>query len=236
MAKKKHPRNIDLQKYVLVLALTIIIFGSGVALGNWVASKKFTSVENLGQELRTDIIALELQQDLIEADPCRETGLGPLSQQLYTLGTRLDFMESRLGTNNEEVIRLKQYYSLIEIRHWLFMREINQGCNQSNVLILYFYSNLNDCSKCEEQGYVLSYLHKKHPDVMIYSFDKNMNNPALDTIKEEFNIHQAPTIVINTDAYPGYQSRNFIERMISYYQGEEEREEEAVEQQEQQEQ
>lgn len=210
----------NIQKYLLVLTLTIIIFASGMLIGNWVASKKFTSLQNIGQTLRTDIIALELQQDLIEADLCREAGVGALSEQLYTLGTRLDFMEGRLGIDNLDVVRLKQYYSLLEIRHWLFMKKINKECNQSNVLILYFYSNLEDCPKCEEQGYVLSYLHKKYSDIMIYSFDKNMQNPALDTLTKDFNVQQAPTIVINDDAYPGYQGRDFIERMISYYQEE----------------
>lgn len=217
-SSSKHPKNINIQKYVLVLALTIMIFASGILVGNWVSSKKFTSIQNLGQTLRTDIIALELQYDLMEADPCREMGLLYLSEQLYTLGTRLDFMESSLGTNNPDVIRLKQYYSLVEIRHWFFMKKINEKCNQSHVLILYFYSNLKDCPKCEEQGYVLSYLHRKYPDIMIYSFDKNMHNPALDTLKKDFNVHQVPTTVINDDAYHGYQGRDFLERMINYYQ------------------
>jgi len=227
MAKKRHlqehnPKKIDSQKYLLVLVLTILIFTAGLLLGNWIASKKYKSLQNMGQTLRTDIIALELQQDLIEADPCKSAGLAPLSEQLYTLGTRLDFMESRLGKNNEDVIRLKQYYSLLEIRHWLFMKKINEECNQNNILVLYFYSNLDDCSKCEEQGYVLSYLHKKDPSIMIYSFDKNMHNPALDTIKKEFNIQEAPTIVINEEVYAGYQNREALEEAIKKHKEEKE--------------
>lgn len=215
------PKKVNVQKYVLVLALTIIIFASGMILGNWIASEKFTSLENIGQTLRTDIIALELQQQLIEEDPCSGAGLGALSEQLYSLGTRLDFMEGSLGIDNPDVINLKQYYSLLEIRHWLFMKRMNEECNQTNVLILYFYSNKGDCTRCEEQGYVLSYLHRKYPDLMIYSFDKNLHNPAFDTVVKNFNIQQVPTLVINDEAYPDYQSRDFIERMISYYTGEE---------------
>ncbi len=214
--EENHPKKMDVKKYLLVLCLTIIIFGSGLLIGNWVASKKFNTLQSMGQDLRTDIIALELQQDLIKADPCKETGSNPLSEQLYTLGTRLDFMENTLGVDTLEVIRLKQYYSLLEIRHWLFMREINTKCNQKNMLILYFYSNKNDCSNCEEQGYVLSYIHDKYPNVMIYSFDKNMKNAALNTLIKNFNIQKAPTIVLEDETYPGYQSRNFLEKIIEY--------------------
>jgi hypothetical protein len=210
-----NPKKIDVQKYLLVLCLTVIIFGSGLLVGNWVASEKFNTLEGMGQDLRTDIMALELQQELIKAEPCKEVALSPLSQQLYSLGTRLDFMESTLGIDNPEVIQLKQYYSLLEMRHWLYMKEMNKNCNRSNVLILYFYSNKNDCAKCEDQGYVLSYLHDKYPNVMIYSFDKNMNNVALTTLIKNFNIQEAPTVVINDQTHAGYQTRDFIESIIN---------------------
>ncbi len=209
------PKRFNGQKYALVLALTIIIFGAGMLLGNTIASNKFTSLENMGQDLRTDIIALELQQDLIAADPCGGASLMPLSEQLYTLGTRLDFMENRLGKNNAEVIRLKQYYSLLEIRHWLYLSRINEICNQSSVLILYFYSNLGDCPRCEEQGYVLSYLHDKYDSLMIYSLDLNMENVVLETIKKNYDIKTAPSLVINGDIHEGFNSRNQIEAVIT---------------------
>ena len=217
-ARKRHEnddlKKINIQKYLLVLTLTVIIFGAGIIVGNAIASSKVSSLDNMGQDLRTDIIALELQQDLIQADPCKSAGIMPLSEQLYTLGTRLDFMESRLGKNNHDVIQLKQYYSLLELRHWLYMNKLNKECNQTNVLILYFYSNLGDCAQCEEQGYVLSYLHDKYANLMVYSFDINMDNIALDTIKSRFEITSAPSLVVNDLVFKGFQSRTKLEEEL----------------------
>jgi hypothetical protein len=207
-------KKVNIQKYLLVLALTVIIFGAGILVGNWIASNKISSLEGMGQDLRTDIIALELQQDLIEADPCESAGILPLSEQLYTLGTRLDFMEGLLGKNNKDVIQLKHYYSLLELRHWLFMSKLNKQCNQSNVLILYFYSNLDDCPRCEEQGYVLSYMHDKYPNLMVYSFDINMENIALSTVKSRFGLTISPSLVVNDVVFEGFQSRNKLEESI----------------------
>ncbi|HHE36307.1 MAG TPA: hypothetical protein ENL16_00650, partial [Candidatus Woesearchaeota archaeon] len=50
----------------------------------------------------------------------------------------------------------------------------------------------------------------------------NMHNPALDTIKKEFNIQEAPTIVINEEVYAGYQSREALEEAIKKHKEEKE--------------
>ena len=63
--------------------------------------------------------------------------------------------------------------------------------------ILYFYSNKEDCNDCEQQGYVLSYIKKKYPSVRVYSFDINIENQAIDIIKENYDINIAPSVVIN---------------------------------------
>ncbi len=214
---QKYPsfKKINPQKYLLVLALTIIIFGSGLLLGSWIGGVKFNNLQTMSQDLRTDIITLELQQDLIEVNPCETQGIQPLSEQLYTLGSRLDFMETRLGKKDPDVIQLKEYYSLLELRHWLFMSRFKQECEQNSTLILYFYSNLDDCPRCEEQGYVLSYLHDKYSELMVYSFDINMDNLALETVKGKFSINTAPVVVVNGVVLEGFQSRNKLEKEIN---------------------
>jgi len=49
---------------------------------------------------------------------------------------------------------------------------------------------------------------------MIYSFDKNMQNVALTTLIKNYNVQQAPTIVIDNQVYPGFQGRSILEPII----------------------
>ena len=123
-------------------------------------------------------------------------------------------MEGQLGKNNPRVLSLKEYYSLLEIRHWLLLRLAKDRCGTGYDLVLYFYSNLGDCDTCEQQGSVLSTLHKKYPRLNIYSFDINIPNPALQTVKSIFGITQAPTLVVNSKVIDGFRNKNQLEELL----------------------
>jgi hypothetical protein len=102
-----------------------------------------------------------------------------------------------MGKDNQQVINLKEYYHLLEIRHWLFLKKAKETCNSDNELILFFYSNKGDCSMCEEQGNVLTYMHSKYPEISIYSFDANIENPAIQTMRSLYGASELPVLVVN---------------------------------------
>ena len=208
-------KKINKTKFLAVFASTTLIFLIGLVIGNKIGDAKLSKVDTLEQDLRTDTIAMELQYLLLAEDPCSSVNSTTLTEELYEIGSKLDFMEQRLGKKNQDVIRLKNYYSLLEIRHWLFMKKQQKECNTDNTLVLYFYSNLGDCDRCEEQGFVLNYLRKKYPAVNVYSFDININNIAMDTIKTMFNVKKAPTIVINENILEGFNNLEYLETFIS---------------------
>ncbi len=208
-------KKINKTKYFAVFATTTLIFLIGLVIGNNISNNKLSKVDTLEQDLRTDTMAVELQYLLLAEDPCSTVNSTTLTEELYEIGAKLDFMEERLGKKNQDVTRLKNYYSLLEIRHWLFMKKQKKECNSDNTLILYFYSNLGDCNRCEEQGFVLNYLRKKYSKVNVYSFDINMNNIALDTIKSMFNVNKAPTIIINENVLEGFNNLDYLETFIS---------------------
>ena len=60
----------------------------------------------------------------------------------------------------------------------------------------------------------MSYLHKKYPKLDIYSFDINMENNALSTIKDIYGIRQVPSLIINDEVYPGFISKEEIESVL----------------------
>jgi len=204
-------QKIQTSKYLAAFAMTTLIFVIGFIIGGMISDKKLSDIEELEQELTKDTISSELQFILLTEHPCESLQGDQLTKELFDIGTKLDFMESKLGKKNKDVIKLKEYYSLLEIRHWLLMKRANEECNASYDLILYFYSNQGDCDDCEQQGYVLSTIHKKYPAVNIYSFDFNIDDPAVGAMKSIYGITSAPNLVINGKTEEGFRDKEFIE-------------------------
>ncbi|MBT7902638.1 hypothetical protein HN587_02170 [Candidatus Woesearchaeota archaeon] len=208
-------RNLQTSKLLAVLAVTTLIFVGGIILGNYFAGQKLTELGYLGQELRTDTLAIEIQYDLAEANPCGNMPNTPLADQLYELATKLDYMENRLGEDNQDVIDLKEYYMMLELRHWMFNKKINEECGESRSLILYFYSNQKDCPECSQQGFILTWLRHNYPEnVLVYAFDYDIENPALDTVKNMYGVTGSPALVINSDTFNGFVSKAELEQVV----------------------
>jgi glutaredoxin len=208
-------RKIHRTKYLAVFATTTLIFLIGLLVGNQITNIKLEKINDLEQDLKVDTMAVELQYLLLAEDPCSYINSTLLTEELYNIGSRLDYMENQMGNKNPSVLHIKEYYSLLELRHWLYMRKVNNECGVEYPLLLYFYSNLGDCPSCQEQGYVLNYLHRKYPSLNIYSFDINIENTALDTIKKIYKVESTPAIVINDDAYFGFKDRDELEKLLS---------------------
>jgi len=208
-------KRADKYKYIGVFAITTLIFILGMILGNYLSSKKLSQIENFENQLKTDTATLEIQYLLLAEEPCKSINYSAITEELYSIGNRLDFMESSLGKDNEQVIMLKQYYSLLEIRQWLLMKKAKKECGLNETLILYFYSNAGDCNSCEEQGFVLDYIKKNHENVKVYSFDINLNNAAVNTLKGIYHVQKAPTLVINDNTFTGFKNAEQVEEKIN---------------------
>lgn len=203
-------------KYVLVFGLTVLVFLFGVLLGNYFTEKKFANVDEIEDNLRIQTSGAELQYLLLLQEPCKYINSTPLADELYRISERLDFMESQRGADDPDVLRLKNTYSLLEVRHWLFTLKTNEQCHTNQVPILYFYSNQGDCPDCKEQGYTLTYLRRKYPDVRVYAFDMTVQNPAIDTIKAIHNIDAPPKLVLPNETL-GFTGIDEMEKVLQSY-------------------
>lgn len=208
-------RELQTSKYVAAFAMTTLIFVIGMVVGSYISEKKLNTIDELQQDLAKRTISSELQYVLVAEHPCQSINSTQLTKELFDIGTKLDFMESKLGKENKEVIKLKGYYSLLEIRHWLLLKKAREECQLNYDLILYFYSNKGDCDDCEQQGFVLSTLHKEYPNINIYSFDVNIDDPALNGIKEIYKVEEAPTLVVNNQTFHGFMDKNTVEIVLS---------------------
>lgn len=209
-------RKIEWGKFGVVLVLTIAVFLIGIFLGNFITQLKFDNVSNTEQSLRLEILGMDLESSLIEQNPCLVFNDTDLSKNLDDLGNKVTYLENTKGTNDIDVINMKKEYSLLQIRHFLLEEKATLECNITRNFILYFYSNEAYClDECKRQGYVITDIRQHDSNLFAYSFDMGLDNPALNTLKLEYDVgNTAPVLVINGVTYNGFQSKDFIEQRI----------------------
>jgi thiol-disulfide isomerase/thioredoxin len=191
------------KKYIWTLIITSLIFVTAIVLSNFFNNRKLNNLKDIEAKISTDIMSSETQYALLAEASCKDLSGDVLSKELNTFAEKLTYTEETVSKNSADLLRLKTYYTLLQIKDYLLMKKISIKCNTKPVFILYFYSS--DCPKCEQQGYVLTYLREKYPNLRVYSFDYNLANPALKTLISLHKIQNiTPAMVINDKVYQGF--------------------------------
>lgn len=207
--------EINGKKYLLVLAITCAVFLTGFLASNYLNNAKINSIKDTEDQISLEILSSEAQYQLLEQSSCDIVTGSILSDELNTLADQLSYAESQEGFNNADVKTLKENYSLLEIKDYLLMQEIYQKCGASPTSILYFYSNAGDCADCTDQGYVLTALRQKYPELRVYAFDYNLGLDAVNTLITLYHVPSAlPALVMNGKVYDGFQSISDIEAAL----------------------
>lgn len=207
------------RKYIIVLIITCGIFFTAFLTSSYISEHKVQIIENTADKISIDILSLETQFELFEETSCESLQSTILSDEINALGERLSFAENERGIDDEDVITLKKYYSLLEIKDYLLMKKVQERCESkkptkpdaiasstSPIAILYFYSNEN-CDDCTKQGYVLTRLRELEPRIKVYSFDYNLDLGAIKTLINVQKIGDVmPAIVADDKTLQGFQS------------------------------
>ena len=206
-------KNPDIRRYLVALVITALIFITAIFLADYISRKKVAEIRLIQDQISTDILSSEVQSSLLEEFSCKEIGNTILSKELNRLGERLSFTEETRGPDDAEVEALKKYYSLLQIKDFLLMKRVNEKCGAGNVFILYFYKE--SCDECQKQGYVLTRLKEDFPQLRVYSFDYNIDLPAVKTLISINEIKQSlPAVYIYDNIFYGFQSIEDIEKAI----------------------
>lgn len=201
-------------KYIVTFVITAGIFITIFYATKVINEKKLSEVKSIQDKIALDLLSSETQFSLLKRSTCTQDGNSLLAPELGSLGERLAFMESDLGMKNENVIALKKYYSLLQMKDYMLGLELSQKCAFKPIYILYFYTA--DCSDCEKQGYVLTALREKYPELRVYSFDADLDLSAIATLETIYKVSNdhLPALVINEKLYTDYQSIETIEKLI----------------------
>jgi len=201
------------QKTLLVFLITVIIFSIGVFVGSQNTYNKFNKVLDLSEKLQLQTAGVEVEFDILKDNICSSDNVLFLTEELFELSRKLDYMENTMGYDNPRIKELKDKYFILEAKHWLLAKKRANTCFQdrkdldmNNTIILFFYSNEGDCPNCQRQGAVISYLHEKFGDMKVYSFDIKSETPVVNVIKKLYHLDesQLPALVINDEVHQGF--------------------------------
>ena len=202
--------------YIVAFLITALIFATALYASNYFNSKRIAEIQTTQDNISIDILSTQTQFDLLTEHSCADIAENSvLSDQLQPLGSRLSYLELQPNVNQDELLRLKRYYSLLEIKDYILMQEVASKCHLKPVFILYFYSNKGDCDACEAQGYALTGLSQKYPFLRIYSFDYNIGLSALQTLIDINDVkNELPALVIKGKTYYGLRTVSDVEKIL----------------------
>lgn len=203
--------------YLYAFLITAFIFATAFYVSAYFNSQRIQDIRSVQDNISTDILSLETQFDLLQQRSCNSISENTiLPSELTSLGNQLSYMEGQnTATNKDEVVRLKRLYSLLQIKDYLLMKQLAAKCKLKPIFILYFYTNIGNCVECEKQGYVLTKLAQTYPQLRIYSYDYDLDVPALKTLESINGVeNKLPAMVIDGDVYYGFHSADEIQTIV----------------------
>ena len=207
--------SLSLRNALLALVITLVLIATVIYAVNYLDRQRVVQLSDLQSQLATDTLSVETQFALLEEASCDALSeSNTFSQQMSILGERLAATETRLGSDNEQVLELKKQYTLLQIRDYLLTKRVAESCDIDPTVVLYFYSNEpGACEDCDRAAYGLSYLHELNPALRVYAFDYNLDLGALKTLIAVENVEPTfPAFVIEDDSIYGFEDvENFIE-------------------------
>jgi len=202
-------RETNWHTYVIVLAITIFVFGSAYLLSNFFYEQRTSDVRAIEQSLNLSVLATEVDYALL-ADSICEGESSVLSEELADLAQKLSYMEET-GQDKVGLETLKKNYTLLQVKDYLLSKEKAIQCGVRPPTILYFYSNEGNCADCKRQGYVLTGLQQDYPALRIYAFDYNLDLSVIRTLRSIYKLSgELPALVINRVPAYGFHERESI--------------------------
>jgi hypothetical protein len=129
---------------------------------------------------------------------CSQDSFKKVSNALGFQGRIIDDLERKLGKNDKRVLFRKKFYTLVELEHFDFVRTLQKNCGLNMTTVLFFYSNEEHLiSDSEDLGKLLSVFYERNPNMMIYSFDVNLDSELVGKLMYKYHVEEPLSIIIN---------------------------------------
>lgn len=202
------------KNYILAFIITAGIFVVVIFLSSFAANQKIKAIQDAQDLIALNIASSETQFSLLSELSCKNIDAGSLSQELSSMEERIRYTEMNRLTNSEGLLKLKKFYFILEIKDFLLLRKINERCGNTAVPVVYIYTN--NCSECVKQGYILTALQEKYPELRVYSFDYTVDLSALHALLSIYKVggDTFPVIIIEEQLYSGFKSLDDLEKTV----------------------
>ncbi len=205
----------DYKRYIIVFIITLLLFITGFYLSNYFNSKKVASLQSIQDEIALNILSSETQFDLLSDSTCSDPSNSILTEQLSSLSEKLDYGERTIGANDPEMVSLRNYFSLLEIKDILLLKRVNERCHTTTPYMVYFYSNEEDCEDCARQWRAISALRDQYPEVRVYVFDYHTELSAAKTLVTIYKLDgKLPAIVIDGKTYTEFKDLPELKELL----------------------
>ncbi len=186
------------KRYVLAFLIGTFIFINGFFLTYVFSYFEYNRISDLQEKVSYEIFKDKIEFFIFNKNICNSDSFEQISDSLRFQGQMMDRLERKLGKNNKKVLFKKNFYTLVELEHFEFIKQMNEQCNSNISVILFFYSNKDeDVEKSEETGRLLDAIVQRNLNIVIYSFDINLDNDLIRELKQKYDVQISSTVIVN---------------------------------------
>lgn len=183
-------------RLLLALLIAIFIFVNIFLFTYTISFLKSQKISEIESDIRYSLLSFNVERELLRS--CDDKVLDIISEDLDEVGSIVSILEENFGKNDKKVLEQKRLYTLMEVQHFLNIKEYNKDCDKDKHTFLFFYSNQDPFDvEAEKVGKILNTLKSKNQGVMIYSFDYDLDFQIISLLKSLHNVSTPNVVVID---------------------------------------
>ena len=215
-------REFKKSRYIIAAIITLLVFSLGLMLGLFIESERVNYIQSQYQRQRIDYSSSQLRYNYLnslydeKACPALIQTLDQNLQELEQTRVRLVDYGKSDRLNKAELDLLKRQYTIEQLNYWLLVGQAKKICNDEMVRIIYFYSIDEECSRCGDQEFILTYIKKRLKEKMnVFAFDAHFEEePMIGILKTQYNVTSYPTLIVEGEVLKDFTNMKTLMRNL----------------------
>jgi len=209
--------------FILAFLITVFLLVSILFVSSLLENKRESYISDETQQVYNSLnemqIFLLMSETYGQDMACLafDAKLKELDKTVWSLGQKIDQyrVASEEFRKNPYYQAQKHLFNENEVFYMMLLQKLKKECSFRQAVIAYFYQNSADCTKCDDQAYVLSDINRDiDPEVAIFSFDHDLNLTTVNLLERFYNVTQFPCVVIDDQTFCGIRGKAFIEQQM----------------------